>query len=107
LKNAQESINKLKLQVSCDSVVELDRFSASKTALVCKLVQALPEISINLSIEATKVLLNERKCQQKSLKYYELSFIKDKVKFKCLRKIVTIPIYRSNMQTEKVQQKGG
>jgi hypothetical protein len=36
----------------------------TKTAMVCKLVQILPEIWMTLPLEAKKWLLNERKHQQ-------------------------------------------
>jgi hypothetical protein len=43
---------------------EIDISASSKTAMICKLAQAPPEIWMTLSVEAKTWLLNERKRQQ-------------------------------------------
>ena len=57
-------INELKIQDTISSDDELDILPSSKTAMVCKLAQIPPKISMTLQLEAKKWLLNERKRQQ-------------------------------------------
>jgi hypothetical protein len=57
-------INELQVQDSTNSDEELDALTPTKTAMVCKLAQVLPEIWMSLSLEAKRWLLNERKRQQ-------------------------------------------
>jgi hypothetical protein len=51
----------LQVQDSTGSGEEMDAVPSSKSALVCKLAHAPPEMWMTLSLEAKKWLLNERK----------------------------------------------
>jgi hypothetical protein len=57
-------INEIQIQDSCSSDEESAAVPPTKTAMVCKLAQILPEIRMNVPLEAKKWLLNERKRQQ-------------------------------------------
>jgi hypothetical protein len=64
LKKVLALINEIQIQDSCSSDEESVTVSPTKNAMVCKLAQISPDIRMNLSLEAKKWLLNERKHQQ-------------------------------------------
>jgi hypothetical protein len=97
-------INELQLQDSAGSDEEIDTLSSSKTALVCKLAQATPEIWMTLSLEAKKWLLNERNTNSKkriSPTSHQIQM--EMMHLRCLKGTRTLlPNYQINMQKSKM-----
>jgi hypothetical protein len=64
VKKVLKLINEIQIQDSCSSDEKSTTVPPTKTAMVCKLAQILPEIWMTLPLEAKKWILNERKSQQ-------------------------------------------
>jgi hypothetical protein len=64
LKKFLALINEIQIQDSCSSDKNSATLQLTKTAMVCKLAQILPDIWMTLPLEAKKWLLNKRKFQQ-------------------------------------------
>jgi hypothetical protein len=69
IKKVLAIVNEIKIQYSCSSDEHSITVPPNKTAMVCKLAQIPPEIWMNLSLEAKKWLLNERKLQKQDYDY--------------------------------------